>query len=375
MDRPKSSATHIESMCLALLLPNATVFVVDLRKRSLNLMHEKADLVVEEIRQNETTKSDPLTAPIRFDKNNRAFSCCGRDGILSNLHSFHGPVEAFKENFDLAIALHLCGEATDVALRLAGSVNAAGVVVAPCCVGKLSTKAMNPDVYNATGSNEATVTYPQSSFFRGIITDQEDWDALAKAADYNSETGSKTHNSAPRRTAKALIETDRRMFLEELYRYSTVLMRMDPWDLTPKNDILVAWNPLLIDTEDLPHPKPDMKCSKDIEVTKAQFLVPGDNLGQSEWTKGEETEIVESIQDFLDRTRGTKQEFDPFIFPTPIIAIANGRAQKKVGPFCSKQTETFPLVRGIKGGGQDCCRGKDGQWAVKAVIDSIEDVS
>lgn len=133
-------------------------------------MHEKANLVVEEIRNCNTKEKDP-SPPVatRFDKTNTAFSCCGKDGILSNLYSFHGPVEAFQENFDLAIALHLCGEATDVALRKAGNMNAAGIVVAPCCVGKLSMKAMNPDIYHATGKR-----FPESGRIRyqecGLLT-------------------------------------------------------------------------------------------------------------------------------------------------------------------------------------------------------------
>ena len=36
-----------------------------------------------------------------------------------------------KASFDLGLALHLCGEATDVALRLAGDVGAMGIVIAP----------------------------------------------------------------------------------------------------------------------------------------------------------------------------------------------------------------------------------------------------
>jgi hypothetical protein len=169
-------------------------------------MHEKADLLIEEIIQSNATKEGKLIVSSPFDKSNTAFSRCGKDGILTNIYSFHGP---FHETFDLAIALHLCGEATDVALRRAESVNAAGIVVAPCCVGKLSTKAMNPDIYHATGkhisesrllygktfdlnnplmtiifltkgSNEATVSYPISSVFCELVTDQNDWDALSK---------------------------------------------------------------------------------------------------------------------------------------------------------------------------------------------------
>lgn len=238
---------------LALLLPNAVVCAVDLRKRSLDLMHDKANLVVEEVLQNQEYRR--FTESTQRDCG-KTMKCCGRDGVLTNLFSWYGPVESFHESFDLGLALHLCGEATDVALRRAGDADAMGIVVAPCCVGKLSTRVVNPDIYHATGedvyplficfspevltfkgSNQATISYPQSSLFCRLISDQDDWDKLAKAADYSNELEFKTVQNAPRRTAKALLETDRMLFLEERYQYKTALLKMYPLESTPKHDI------------------------------------------------------------------------------------------------------------------------------------------
>jgi hypothetical protein len=91
---------------------------------------------------------------------------------------------------------------------------------------------------------------------------------------------------------------------------------MDPWDLSPKNDIIVAWNLNVIDIEDSLLSEPDPECSRDIEATKAQFLVTNEDSGNSDWEKGEETEVITSIREFLDRTEGTKDEFEALVFPT-----------------------------------------------------------
>jgi hypothetical protein len=235
---------------LCLLLPTCRIIVVDLRKRSLDLMHEKADLVVEELIRNLEQPPQPSPELPSFVQNNPAFRPCGKNGFLDNLFSFHGPVEQYTEAFDMALALHLCGQATDVTLRKAAAVQASAIVVAPCCVGKLSNKALNPDIYHATGQNVGTVSYPQSSVFCQLIPNQDDWDALVKAADYSNEQESRTSRNATRRTAKALLETDRRMFLEEKHQYRTALMRMDPWEVTPKNDILVRLQKLKFDIID-----------------------------------------------------------------------------------------------------------------------------
>jgi len=210
-------------------------------------MHEKADLVVKELIRNLEQLPQPSPELPSFVQNNPAFCPCGKDGVLDNLFSFHGSVEQYTEAFDMAIALHLCKEATDVALCKAAAVQASAIVVAPCCVGKLSNKVLNPNIYHVTGKNVPTVSYPQSSVFCQLIPNQDDWDALVKAADYSNKQESRTSRNATQRTAKALLETDRRIFLEEFHQYRTALMRMDPWEVTPKNDVLVCLQKLKSD--------------------------------------------------------------------------------------------------------------------------------
>jgi len=263
--------------------------------------------------------------------------------------------------------------------------------VAPCCVGKLSTETFNPDVYHATGRNNATVRYPQSALFCRVLesdksdsnsnsksndkknsnTKEEDWNALAKAADYSNEHEFRTSRNASRRTAKALLETDRRLFLET-NRYLTALTKMKPLEVTPKNDILVAWRPELyreVETD----PKtlfctPDAECLADIEVAKSHLLLSSipttvdtadsatdsnadsntttntnnktstNTILQSQgvrndWTEQEEDEIKKSITDFLERTNtDTDSKKEVLVFPSRM----GGRKRKLIHYIAEK---------------------------------------
>lgn len=306
---------------LALLLPECRVVVVDLNPHSLTLLHQKARLVAGDIQkscaprcQNTNTLSHN-----HFLKDPR-IKCCGENGVLENLFSFEGPVEEYTESFDMALALHLCGQATDVAIRRSISVGATALVMAPCCVGKLSRQVLNPDIYHATGQNVPTVSYPQSPTFCRLISDANDWDALAKAADYSNEKEARTARNATRRTAKAVLETDRRMFLESS-GYRTVLTRMDPWEATPKNDIIVAWNPAKISPDILVFSVLNKDSQADMQVVRSQLLEPtsGDvqPADSSDWTQEEDEEIQKEILDFLERTKLCSDKMQQVLtFPT-----------------------------------------------------------
>ena len=394
---------------LALLLPNCRIVVVDLNRRSIDLLHDKAASVIKEIesetdpeRQKRYTTDFITSSSSSFHKNERynnnnnpLIRCCGgstcsdddddgdgRIRILDNLFSFCGPVQDFVGPFDMAIALHLCGEATDVCLRKAINAEAASIIVAPCCVGKLSKKVLNPDVYHATGQNNATVTYPQSDLFCKLISStttkddnndnnneqqEEDWNALAKAADYSNENEFGTSRNASRRTAKALLETDRMLFLEN-NMYKTALMKMQPLNVTPKNDILVAWRRQAYDDttkrkrchrdsctgtpnntaniQDL-FSTPDIECKADIEVTKSHLLLlPIDNkdsnaicttaittnltskeaVDRNDWTNDEEEEIKRTILEFLNRDDNDDSMDEVMVFPTRM----GGRKRKLI---------------------------------------------
>lgn len=346
---------------LALLLPNCKIVVVDLNRRSIDLLHDKAESVIKEIDSEIDRQKlyadfiNPSSFENDYYNDHPSFQCCGgsignSDGygdnnaknnntnnykrkVLANLFTFYGPVEDYREKFDMAIALHLCGEATDVCLRKAISYQAASIVVAPCCVGKLSVKAFNPDIFHATGQNCPTIKYPQSKVFCRLITStststsvnsndkknnikkqEEDWNALAKAADYSNVNEFRSSRNASRRTAKALLETDRRLFLEE-NMYTTALMKMFPLHCSPKNDILVAWRSREVDANRF-FSTTDTESNADIVISKSHLLLSSSNkvfTDHNDWTNDEEAEIKKIIDTFLEKDDPTKQVM---IFPT-----------------------------------------------------------
>ena len=196
---------------LALLLPKCEVVIVDLKERSLDVAKERAAL-------------------------------CGLLASESNLKTFCGSITKYNSPFDIGLALHACGEATDLVLRACGEVKAA-FITASCCVGKLQIAGLNPYLYQANNDNAPTVQYPQSRFYRNCLALSSDkFDALAKAADH-AEGGSESVNSI-KRVAKLFLETDRLSYAVETYGYDRkciLLTRMEPLDSSPKNDILLGW--------------------------------------------------------------------------------------------------------------------------------------
>ena len=270
------------SLPLAYLLPQCTIVVVDLKQTSLDLLQEKARECV----QNNNKKTNVTST----STNNSDASSCSPPGstptAIPNLRTFAGDIQSYTGDFDLGVALHVCGEATDVVLRKCAA-NKAHIVAAPCCVGKLNRNSKDPYIYHATAQNTPTILYPQSRLFQkclfvpqdnnkhtqrrqnskrvkqqqndnaatGIVSDSsnanklnnhkttiaDDWDALAKAADYCHELDMNDRRNASRRTAKGVLEMDRQLFLQEQYPYKVVLTRMHPLTASPKHDILLAY--------------------------------------------------------------------------------------------------------------------------------------
>jgi hypothetical protein len=286
---------------LALLLPNCDIIVVDLKATSLELVHEKANQMV----LKEVTPTNPKLDEDKMEGKNASKKKKKRPKPpgasreidvtlhsnelrqclhIPNLYTFHGSISTYAEkykDFDIGLALHACGEATDLVLRACG-VAKASFIVSPCCVGKLSRKRHNPYIYHATTSNEPTISYPQSQVYCKYISSSEGFDALAKAADYSEMKDMRTSRNASRRTAKALLEMDRLLFMKEKYGYNEiVLTRMDPWEASPKNDILIGWqnesytcDPYLSSHNGFKHVTQCSECNADINMAINQLVSP-----------------------------------------------------------------------------------------------------
>lgn len=298
------------SIPLALLLPHCEVIVVDLKAASLRLVHEKA-------LQFSETKEEMYCYPKNADVT--VHDQCKRPCLgIPNLYTFHGSMEVYEDAFDMGVSLHACGEASDLVLRACGRAGAQ-MVVAPCCVGKLNRRVLNPYVFHATGDNLPTITYPQSTAFKEISP--SDWDALAKAADYSDWDEMRSSRNATRRTAKAILEMDRLLFLQEQYQYSTALVRMDPWEASPKHDILLAWHFESWSPFKFYPMTPDITCNADVQLAWTYLLESNELATDSvDWTLEEQRLVEQELQQFID------SEEHQYTFPTRM----GGRRRKLI---------------------------------------------
>lgn len=134
-----------QTLFLASAFPDATFTLVDLKRRSLDVAERRV-----------------------------------KKAGLTNVRIVHGRIEDFREDFDVGVALHACGGASDAALARCVERNAT-FVVAPCCVGKIS--ADDADDAHGRGDAESEVTtYPRSLAARRVLA-ADRYVAVARAAD------------------------------------------------------------------------------------------------------------------------------------------------------------------------------------------------
>ena len=346
---------------LALLLPEYDVVIVDLKVASLSLARLRASFCQEEIsnkifgsdeqqhvKYNEKMVKELYRGSFIGDKDltpipkNVEFSCEG----LPNLKLFHGDIRGFQHDFDIGLALHACGEATDLAMNLCNSVGAA-MVVAPCCVGKLNSKKKNNYIYHPKrvheDYNESLINYPRSLHFRSNLSlNNEEFGKLASAGDYGEVVDMHSSKGAFRRAAKTLIEHDRISWAKEC-GYDAVLTRMEPWNASPKNDIIIAQKKCRLVNWSSQHDCPisELICTpcrqsdEDLEVAR-RFLVGAENtmknnnltsnannkmheISQSsstgEWTRNEIDCIQVRLDRFVENTKKSKLAFEKGLGP------------------------------------------------------------
>ena len=189
---------------LAALLPWATITILELKKRSLDIARARAE-----------------------------------EAGLTNVRFHEGDIAAYDEPFEIGVALHACGAASDLVLQKCAEAKAR-YVVCPCCTGKLSTDRRDWYRFAATGDNETRVTYPRSQPFQAILS-AESYNFLACAADVSDAKLLEGQRGLLRRLAKLFLEHDRCLWLTEK-GYVARLTRMPHGvEASPKCDILFGW--------------------------------------------------------------------------------------------------------------------------------------
>lgn len=156
---------------------------------------------------------------------------------LRNVRAICGLVQDFTEHFDIGVALHACGEATDLSLAACRAAGAA-YVMCPCCIGKIRL---------------SDLRFPRSDVLRRCGLAMEDFVAIAAAADFAHGKGSAPSepaagdgddaDAAARRLCKTIVEADRNMGMAggaPRDGYAVRLLWMQPPECTPKNDVIVG---------------------------------------------------------------------------------------------------------------------------------------
>lgn len=138
---------------------------------------------------------------------------------LNNVYFFQCNLDFFIGKFDIGIALHACGIASDLVLDKCLKANAK-FVLCPCCYGSL----------HATDR----LVYPRSRIFSVVSIDQ--YLCIGHAADQTHEEHPLTVRGAK---CMAVIDSDRGRLAEE-YGYKVTLSRLKPVTCTPKNNLLIG---------------------------------------------------------------------------------------------------------------------------------------
>lgn len=202
---------------LAFLFPKVSFHALDMKPKAIELLLEKAE-----------------------------------KGGLRNLTASGGMIENFDQEFDIGLALHACGNATDYSMVQAVK-NRASFAFCPCCVGKLKFSLEGGSSFSAKHKNyidlpdqpgeSSVLEHPRSEWMRKSVS-QNQFALIAKAGDISHGCDQESHGQSHgyddlARTCKANIEFDRSMYAAE-NKYTTGLYRLINSGTTAKAEIIVG---------------------------------------------------------------------------------------------------------------------------------------
>ncbi|KAG5870805.1 hypothetical protein JTB14_005355 [Gonioctena quinquepunctata] len=141
---------------------------------------------------------------------------------LGNITIVQANLDYFLGDFDIGVALHACGVATDLVIQNCID-KRAHMVVCPCCYGGVK--------------NCHHLTYPRSKQFGKLNLGYKSYLSFAHAAD-------QTHDDDNVKTKQGyicmdIVDTDRRLYAES-FGYKVHLGKLQPSSCTNKNNLLVG---------------------------------------------------------------------------------------------------------------------------------------
>ena len=146
---------------------------------------------------------------------------------LENVTLYQCNLDYFTGSFSIGVSLHACGLVTDLVMQQCFK-NRASFVICPCCYGGIC--------------NTHMTSYPQSSLFANEYkVSYSEYRVLGHAADQTTWN----FDSVQSRQGKhcmGLIDLDRVSVAKE-HGYEVTLCTMQPYDCTPKNNLLIGYEP------------------------------------------------------------------------------------------------------------------------------------
>uniref|UniRef100_F6TIA8 Methyltransferase domain-containing protein n=1 Tax=Ciona intestinalis TaxID=7719 RepID=F6TIA8_CIOIN len=142
---------------------------------------------------------------------------------LKNIMIYQCNLDQFMKKFDIGIALHACGVATDMVLQKCID-QKASFVISPCCYGKIQ--------------NTNTLCYPQSEKFKSHNVTYEQLVLLGHGGDQTSWNFD-TEKAKQGKQCMGLVDTDRIEYAKTK-GYTTSIYTMQPGDCSPKNNLIVG---------------------------------------------------------------------------------------------------------------------------------------
>ncbi|XP_072857942.2 glutathione S-transferase C-terminal domain-containing protein [Pogona vitticeps] len=141
---------------------------------------------------------------------------------LKNIWFIQANMDYFKGSFNIGVALHACGVATDMVIERCIKVRAA-FVVSPCCYGFIQ--------------NTARFSFPQSSQFKEALSYKEHM-VLCRFADQTAVQLPPERRQIGK-NCMGLVDLDRAWSVERS-NYSVQVISMEPETCSPKNNLIVG---------------------------------------------------------------------------------------------------------------------------------------
>jgi len=210
------SGTGNITLTLAALMPTVKFTLIDFNPRSIKLAQQRAE-----------------------------------EAGLANVNTLCGNIKEYAAQFDIGIAVHACGNATDYA-QMKCLENQAPYLFCSCCLGKVVKNAW---VYDDKKKLPLSISdfqqhavpkllHPRSAYFREHISVSE-FEMLSRLGDHDND-GSESTPETERITTlcKILLEHDRNLFAEESFGYETATFKvrklMKDTSTSPKSDCILG---------------------------------------------------------------------------------------------------------------------------------------